>query len=204
MEAAGGGTLFLDEVGELPRDLRPALLRVLDRRQVKRLGENHHRKVDVRVIAATNRDLCVEVNAGRFRADLYYRLAVLPIRLPALRERPDDLPLLVAYLKAVLDKCSGNVARSARAAGVRRSYLDRLLWKHGLRCVALQELRDYDGAMDLVGGDTLTRSSAVVKRGGIVVSIAGLPEPQTARKDLGRGGGLAALSSRSSATRSRA
>src|SRR5262249_8325925 len=83
-----GGSGWLEEVGELPRELPPKLLRVLEAREVRRLGANRHLPVDVRVIAATNRDLRGEVNVGRFRPDLYFRLAVLAVRLPALRERP--------------------------------------------------------------------------------------------------------------------
>ena len=97
-EAANGGTIFLDEIGELGTDLQPKLLRVLERREVKRVGGNKVMPIDVRVIAATHRDLRGEVNAKRFRSDLYYRLAVLEIRLPPLRDRADDLPLLVEHL----------------------------------------------------------------------------------------------------------
>ncbi len=99
-EQASGGTIFLDELGELPLDLQPKLLRVLERREVQRLGAVQPQQVDVRIVAATNRDLHADVNAGRFRADLFFRLAVLEIVLPPLRERPDDLPLLVdAFLR---------------------------------------------------------------------------------------------------------
>jgi two-component system, NtrC family, response regulator GlrR len=96
--SANGGTVFLDEIGELPLDLQPKLLRALERGTVKRLGEDLQREVDVRIVAATHRDLEAEISAGRFRADLYYRLAVVVARVPPLRERPDDIPVLVDHL----------------------------------------------------------------------------------------------------------
>jgi two-component system response regulator AtoC len=96
-EEADGGTLFLDEIGELPLGLQVKLLRVLEDEKIRRLGDTRDLQVDVRIVAATHRDLLAETKAGRFREDLFYRLNVLPIHVPPLRERPEDIPLLVDH-----------------------------------------------------------------------------------------------------------
>lgn len=104
-EMASGGTLFLDEVGDLPPAVQPKILRVLEERIVDRLGGTRRIPVDVRVVAATNRDLKTEVQEGRFRQDLYFRLAVIPISIPPLRERREDIPVLVKhFLKEFCEK----------------------------------------------------------------------------------------------------
>ncbi|MGZ5969227.1 MAG: sigma 54-interacting transcriptional regulator [Polyangiales bacterium] len=95
IEVADGGTIFLDEIGELPPSMQPKLLRVLEARTVRRVGESNHKAIDVRFVSATNRDLRAMVNAGAFREDLYFRLAVLPVTIPPLRAHLEDLPLLI-------------------------------------------------------------------------------------------------------------
>jgi DNA-binding NtrC family response regulator len=97
-EDAKGGTVLLDEIGELPLELQPRLLRVLENREIRRLGQNQWTKVDVRILAATHRDLRSDVNTGRFRQDLYFRLAVARVKLPALRERPEDIDFVATKL----------------------------------------------------------------------------------------------------------
>jgi DNA-binding NtrC family response regulator len=109
-ERARGGTLFLDEIGELPLDLQPRLLRVLDNRSVRRVGGARDRHVDVRVLAATNRDLSALVAAKSFRQDLYFRLAAAIVHLPPLRERLEDLPLLVPQLLSDLGRGEVRIA----------------------------------------------------------------------------------------------
>ncbi|MGZ3452010.1 MAG: sigma-54 interaction domain-containing protein, partial [Polyangiales bacterium] len=99
-EEANGGTLFLDEIGELPLALQVKLLRVLQEETIRRLGDVKDSKIDVRIIAATHRDLQAEVKAGRFREDLFYRLNVLPLVIPPLRDRKEDIPLLIDHFIA--------------------------------------------------------------------------------------------------------
>jgi transcriptional regulator with GAF, ATPase, and Fis domain len=114
-EAADGGTLFLDEGGEIPLPLQSKLLRVLQEGQYERLGEERTRTVNVRVLAATNRDLKADVAGGRFREDLYYRLNVFPIEVPPLRQRKEDLPLLADHF----------LETAARRLRCRRPHLTR-------------------------------------------------------------------------------
>jgi two-component system, NtrC family, response regulator GlrR len=169
-EAANGGTIFLDEIGEMPSELQPKLLRVLERREVRRLGSNTVIPVDVRIVAATNRDLRAEVNATRFRSDLYFRLAVMKIQLPALRLRPDDLPVLVERIVGSLG-VGADVARRLMAPAFVAS-LSRGAWPGNVR-----ELRNYleRAAVldDLAGGETSPAGSVAA-----IVDDAGQPYQQ--------------------------
>ena len=108
-QAADRGTLFLDEIGDLPLELQPKLLRALQEKQFERLGGNHTLQVDVRVIAATNQDLGQMVEERKFRADLYYRLNVFPMTLPPLRDRRDDIPLLIEHFVEKFARQQGKV-----------------------------------------------------------------------------------------------
>jgi PAS domain S-box-containing protein len=124
-EAANGGTLFLDEIGELPMETQITLLRVLQEKEFERVGSNHPISVDVRIIAATNRDLRAAVAAGTFRQDLFFRLDVLPIAVPSLRERVDDIPLLVEYFVGRFAKEAGKTIRN-----IGKDTLERLQTYH--------------------------------------------------------------------------
>jgi DNA-binding NtrC family response regulator len=159
-ELADGGTLFLDEVGELPLEAQAKLLRVLQEREFERIGGARSLHVDVRVIAATNRDLHAEVGAGRFRADLYFRLNVFPIVLPPLRERRDDIPRLLQHF----------VARTARRLG---RAVD------GLSPVFLERARAYDWPGNIRELENLVERALIMSRGGILDARELFPVPAT-------------------------
>jgi len=157
-EAASGGTVFLDEIGELSIDLQPKLLRVLERREVRRIGTNHHMPINVRVIAATNRGLRDEVAARKFRSDLYYRLAVVEVRLPPLRERLDDLPMLVDHIVKTLGPIDVEIAETLRSPDFMER-VGRYAWPGNIRelrnylerCVALRTFPPLQGAASAAG-----------------------------------------------------
>jgi formate hydrogenlyase transcriptional activator len=148
-ELADGGTLFLDEVGDLPADTQVALLRVLQEGSFERVGGAETIEADVRLIAATNRDLEEEVSAGRFRTDLYFRLNIFPIRMPPLRERAEDIPLLVEYF----------AARHAARLGKRFKRVDR---------EALRRLSRYEWPGNVRELENLVERAAILSEGDVL------------------------------------
>ena len=160
-EVADGGTLFLDEIGELPLDLQPKLLRALGSGQIQRVGGTP-RRVDVRIVAATNRDLKREVNHRRFRSDLYYRLAVVEVRLPPLRERGADMPLLVEAILADLGAAGRREAAALLSPGV-LAELARHQWPGNVR-----ELRNHIERVLAAGAPPLPADG---EAGGLMVSV---------------------------------
>jgi PAS domain S-box-containing protein len=160
-EAADGGTIFLDEIGELPQEAQVALLRVLQEREIERVGSSHPIAVDVRVLAATNSDLEAAVEHGTFREDLFYRLNVVPLRLPPLRERVEDIPILVEYLVDRFAKQTGKRIRNIEKQTMQR--LTAYDWPGNVR-----ELQNViERAVVLVEGETfaIDESWLTKKRG---------------------------------------
>ena len=157
-EAADGGTIFLDEIGELPMETQIALLRVLQERELERIGSSQSISVDVRVLAATNRDLKAAVTTGTFRQDLFYRLNVFPIQMPPLRERADDISLLVEYL---IERYARRAAKRIRTIdGKTMKLLQAYDWPGNIR-----ELQNViERAIVLCDGDTFSVDEAWFKR----------------------------------------
>ena len=165
-EAAEGGTIFLDEVGDLPAEAQIALLRVLQEREFERVGSTHPIAVDVRVLAATNRDLEAAVESGAFRQDLYYRLNVFPIGIPPLRDRVDDIPVLVEYLVERYAKKAGKSIRNIKKQTV--ELFQAYDWPGNVR-----ELQNViERAVVLCDGETFSIDPSWLK---------GKPSPQSAR-----------------------
>jgi len=155
-EVAKGGTVFLDEIGELTADLQPKLLRALEQREIKRVGSNTPVKIDVRVICATNKNLRQEVKEGQFREDLYYRLSVVKVLLPPLRERPDDIPRLVEHFLMIgkYNKLPNGAFKVSRVDDNALKVLNRYGWPGNVR-----ELSNVmERAVSFVEGDTISKA----------------------------------------------
>jgi formate hydrogenlyase transcriptional activator len=164
LELADKGTLFLDEVGDIPLELQPKLLRVLQDGEFERLGSTRTKKVDIRLVAATNRDLDRMIEDRQFRSDLYYRLNVFPIRVPPLRERPEDIPLLVQYFTQKYASRMQKQIESIPAAAVRK--LTHWHWPGNIR--ELQNL--VERAVILTSGGSLAISAPEsASRGGDLI-----------------------------------
>ena len=199
-EAADGGTLFLDEVGELPLPLQAKLLRVLETGEVQRVGSLEARRVDVQVIAATNRDLLAETQAGRYRSDLFYRLNIIAVQLPPLRDRREDIPYLTAaFVREFGQRLQKRLVGLTPAA---EQMLVSAPWDGNVR-----ELRNLERACILAPGDFVTErelassmprplSASRGAGGGPAAShntnrgtdglASGLPPPNVAREDIAR------------------
>jgi transcriptional regulator with GAF, ATPase, and Fis domain len=180
-QAADRGTLFLDEIGDLPLELQPKLLRVLQEREVERLGSGRTQQVDVRVIAATNQDLLRMVQEGRFRADLYYRLNVFPIELPPLRDRREDIPALVEHFVQIYAERHGKA-------------VDQVPYE------LMQALMSYDWPGNIRELQNLIERSVILSSGGVLRPFTRelnrstpQPPPQGSLMDAERAHILAAL-----------
>jgi len=170
LELADQGTLFLDEVGDIPIEVQPKLLRALQEREFERLGSLQTKKVDVRLVAATNRDLERMMENREFRGDLYYRLNVFPIRLPPLRERPEDIPLLVRYFTQKYCRLMQKRIESIPAAAMRK--LSSWHWPGNIR-----ELENFiERSVILTRGPALLAPVAELGNNGRSVSVAGACE----------------------------
>jgi transcriptional regulator with GAF, ATPase, and Fis domain len=173
-EAADGGTLFLDEVGEIPLELQSKFLRVLQEKQYERVGEERTRTVDVRIIAATNRELKKEVTAGRFREDLYYRLNVFPLEVPPLRERKTDIPLLTAHF---LHQTAQRLrAPSPRFTETQARLLQSYDWPGNVRELQNVAERAFILAQSGVLQFTLPNGAALSQSGAVGGEAPGAPE----------------------------
>jgi len=176
IEAAAGGTLFLDEIGEMPLELQPYFLRVLEGGEVYPLGDSKARRVQFRLVAATNKDLRAEVTAGRFRKDLFYRVSVTALRIPSLRERKEDIPTLVEHFSGEVSRRHG-VAMKRFEPGVQDAF-ERYTWPGNVR-----ELRNVvEGMVMLAPGDAVTVEDLPPE---IASAITGANPPIAAVSDSG-------------------
>jgi len=167
LELADQGSLFLDEVGDIPIEIQPKLLRALQEREFERLGSNRTKQVDVRLVAATNRDLEKMMESREFRSDLYYRLNVFPIRIPPLRERPEDIPLLVCYFTQKYGRLMDKQIESIPAAAMRK--LSSWHWPGNIR-----ELENFiERSVILTHGTALQAPIAELGSNGKIAPVAG-------------------------------
>ncbi len=172
LELADQGTLFLDEVGDIPPEIQPKLLRALQEREFERLGSTRTKKVDIRLVAATNRDLEKMIESREFRSDLYYRLNVFPIRIPPLRERPEDIPLLVRYFAQKYGRRMEKQVESVPAASMKK--LAAWHWPGNIR-----ELENFiERSVILTHGSALQVPISELTNGGKVI-------PTFATRDAG-------------------
>ncbi|MEZ4309590.1 MAG: sigma 54-interacting transcriptional regulator [Polyangiaceae bacterium] len=171
-ESAEGGTVFLDEVGELPAPAQAALLRVLEAKRIMRVGSPRELEVDVRIVAATHRDLEAMVSAGAFREDLYYRLCVMTLEIPPLRERVEDIPLLAARFVQVAAEANGSAVRSIDAEAI--AVLERCPWPGNVR-----ELRNViERAVVIAEGEVITPNELSGRLRALAgAGAGGAPEP---------------------------
>src|SRR5438034_3806611 len=169
-ELADQGTLFLDEVGDIPLELQPKLLRALQEREFERLGSTRTKKVDVRLVAATNRNLEKMIAEDKFRSDLYYRLNVFPIQIPPLRERPEDIPLLVRYFTQKYARRMEKQIESVPAASMKK--LTRWHWPGNIR--ELENL--VERAVILTRGTALEVPVSDLGNGSAEKAVAAMPD----------------------------
>src|ERR1700688_1551898 len=170
LELADQGSLFLDEVGDIPIEIQPKLLRALQEREFERLGSNRTKQVDVRLVAATNRDLQEMMESREFRSDLYYRLNVFPIRIPPLRERPEDIPLLVRYFTQKYGRLMNKKIESIPAAAMRK--LSSWHWPGNIR-----ELENFiERSVILTHGTALQAPIAELTNNGKSTPVVGTRE----------------------------
>jgi len=170
LELADQGSLFLDEVGDIPVEIQPKLLRALQEREFERLGSNRTKKVDVRLVAATNRDLEKMMESREFRSDLYYRLNVFPIRIPPLRERPEDIPLLVRYFTQKYGRLMNKEIESIPSASMRK--LSSWHWPGNIR-----ELENFiERSVILTHGSALQAPIGELSNNGKTTPVAGTRE----------------------------
>lgn len=154
-EAANGGTIFLDEIGDMSLSAQAKVLRALQENKISRVGSDKDIKVDVRVIAATNKNLQKEISKGRFREDLYHRLAVILIHVPSLNERKDDIPLLVDHFSELIAEQQGNAKKQFSEDAL--ELLKEYNWTGNIR-----ELRNVVERLTILGGDTITKQDVLL------------------------------------------